>query len=75
MMRGPAAFGGGVLNCEFNLAVGSRFALRFSSAAGDAIFRADITEKALSVSKLGEKNESLRKLPLNIALGACTNSR
>ncbi len=69
MMRFPSTFDGGVVTFEFNLSTGSRFALRFSSEEGQSIFRADITEKALSVSKLGEQTESLKKLPLEIAPG------
>ena len=69
MMRCPSAFEDGALSCEFNLSSDSRLALRFAATSGDALFRADITEKALTVSKLREKNEVLKKLPLSITPG------
>ena len=70
MLRGPAAFGGGVIACEFNLTAGSHFTLRFKGSSGDNIFRADISQEAIAVTKLtGERNEGMKKLPLTIAPG------
>ncbi|MCP5558531.1 MAG: sulfatase-like hydrolase/transferase [Verrucomicrobiaceae bacterium] len=70
MMRCPATFAGGTLALDFNLSLKSRFALRFASTTGEALFRADITEKALTVTKLGDRNELLKKLPLEITADA-----
>jgi arylsulfatase A-like enzyme len=70
MLRGPAVFDGGSLACEFNLAAGSHFTLRFKSASGTNIFRADITPAAMTVTKLvGASNEALKNLPLKLTLG------
>ena len=70
MLRGPAVFDGGTLACEFNLAAGSHFTLRFKDAGGTNIFRADISPATLIVTKLtGASNEAMKNLPLKLTPG------
>ena len=71
LLRGPAEFRNGTLGCEFQLAPDSHFTLRFRDAAGDVIIRTDIAADRIIFSDVtGEKNETLKKVPLSLAPGA-----
>ena len=64
-------FRNGTLTCELSLTPESRFTLRFRDAAGDVIIRTDIATDRIALSDVtGEKNETLKKAPLQLAPGA-----
>ena len=70
LLRGPAEFRSGTLGYEFNLAPDSHYTLRFRDPAGDVIIRTDIAPDRIILSDVtGEKNEILKKVPLNLAPG------
>lgn len=50
-LTGPSAFRSGEIECEFNMAAGSRLNLRFKTPDGDIVFRTDITPDSITITK------------------------
>ena len=70
LLRGPAKFRSGTLRYELNLTAESKFTFRLRDPAGDVMIRADIALDRIMLSDVtGEKNEILKKVPLNLAPG------
>lgn len=71
LLRGPAVFRSGTLSCEMNLTAESQFTFRLRNPAGDILIRTDIAPDRIMLSDVtGEKNETLKKVPLSLAPGA-----